>query len=86
MLVRLLLAGPADPMPLLCGLMPRILFAVQVAAGGRDRGMAKIVPHIAQVDLLVGHVRAGGVAQPLEWYDRHVGQHYAGGALNRRLP
>ncbi|KWR88373.1 hypothetical protein RM96_20040 [Cupriavidus sp. IDO] len=52
-------------MPLLRGRVPRILFAVQVRARGSDRGMAKVVAHKTQVNPLVGHVRAGGVAQPV---------------------
>ena len=65
-------------MPLLRSFVSRILFAVQVSAGGRDRGMAKVVAHKTQVNLLVGHVRAGGVTQPVR---RGTGQH-----IGLRLP
>ncbi len=54
----LLVVGPADPMPCLRGLMPRILFAMQIPAGGGDPGMAEVVTHVTQVRLPVGDVRA----------------------------
>ncbi|SOZ34913.1 protein of unknown function [Cupriavidus neocaledonicus] len=69
---RLRLAGPANPMPLLCRPVPGILFAVQVATRCRQRTVAKVVAHKAQVDLLVGHVRTSGVAKPV---GRGAGQH-----------
>jgi hypothetical protein len=62
---RSVVAAPPDPMPLLRRPVPRILLALQVAARRRQRAVPKVVAHKAQVDLLVGHVRAGGVAQPV---------------------
>ncbi len=60
---QLFLSAPANPVPPLRGFMARILLAVQVAARRRQRSVPKVVAHEAQVDLLVGHERPGGVAQ-----------------------
>ncbi len=38
---------------------------MQVGAGGRDGGVPEIVPPKAQVELLIRHVAAGGVTQPV---------------------
>lgn len=66
------LALPPDPVALLRGLVPRIVFRVEVGAGGRDGRMPEIVPLETQVHLLARHVRPHRVAQPVR---RRAGEH-----------
>lgn len=58
--------------PFLRGLMPGIVFRMQVSVGGRYGRVPEIVPHEAQVHLLAGHVRPRDMAQPVR---RRAGQH-----------
>ena len=49
-------------MALLRGFVSRIVFRMQISAGRGDGSVPEIVPHEPQVHLLVGHMRARGMA------------------------
>jgi hypothetical protein len=56
---------PIQFVPAFRGLMPIVVLGVQVPAGGRDRLMAEVVAHVTQINLLVHHVGACCVPQPM---------------------
>lgn len=47
------------------GLVALVILGMQVLAGRRDGLVAEIVPHVTQVHFALGHVRAGGMPQPM---------------------
>jgi hypothetical protein len=47
-----------------CCTMPIVVVRVQVLAGGRDRFMSQVVPHVSQIDLLnAANARLAGLGQ-----------------------
>jgi len=56
---------PIESQPSLCCAMSIIVVRMQVLAGGRNRFMPQIVPHVSQIDLAIHHARARRVSQPI---------------------
>ncbi len=54
-----MLAFPRDSVPFLRSRVSHVVFRVQAGACGRNARVPDIVPHEAQVDLLVAHVAEG---------------------------
>lgn len=56
---------PMDFMVFLSLAMARIIQRVEIGIGGADRFVPQVIPYVAQIHLIIGHVGARRMTQPV---------------------